>query len=76
MSRAVAYLNVGPGRWSGTGFLVSENLLLTNAHVVPQADLLEHTSVSFNYENDEAGAAQTPAPSGRKDRKRIGRTRS
>ena len=60
VSRAVAYLNVGPGRWSGTGFLVSENLLLTNAHVVPQSDLLEHTSVSFNYENDEAGAAQTP----------------
>jgi hypothetical protein len=60
-SRAVAYLDVGPGRWSGTGFLVSENLLVTNAHVVPGADLLEYTSVLFNYELDEAGVSQTPA---------------
>lgn len=59
-SRAVAYLDVGAGRWSGTGFLVSENLLLTNAHVVPRADLLEQTSVLFDYEFDEAGAARTP----------------
>jgi V8-like Glu-specific endopeptidase len=61
VSSAVAYLDVGQGRWSGTGFLVSEDLLLTNAHVVPHADLLEQTSVLFNYESDEKGASRTPA---------------
>ncbi|MFD3374827.1 MULTISPECIES: trypsin-like peptidase domain-containing protein [unclassified Streptomyces] len=41
--------------WTGTGFLVSDDLLLTNEHVLPQEDLLEGTRFLFNYEDDPAG---------------------
>lgn len=60
-SRAVAYLDVRSAGWSGTGFLVSENLLLTNYHVLPRSELLEDTAIVFNYESDENGAPQSHA---------------
>ncbi|MFI1104758.1 trypsin-like peptidase domain-containing protein [Streptomyces melanogenes] len=43
------------GHWTGTGFLVADDLLLTNEHVLPHADLLGSTRFVFNYEDDSAG---------------------
>ena len=60
VARSVAYIGVQSGydRWSGTGFLVAEDLLLTNNHVLPSADLLQHSLFRFNYEDDFRGHAQ------------------
>jgi hypothetical protein len=60
-SRAVAYLEVNAGGWSGSGFLVSEDLLLTNSHVIPRSELLKQTTIYFNYECDEDGVAKPTA---------------
>lgn len=38
------------GRWSGTGFLVGRNLLLTNHHVLNSMDVALAARVDFNYE--------------------------
>ncbi|WP_446371182.1 trypsin-like peptidase domain-containing protein [Coleofasciculus sp. G3-WIS-01] len=46
--------------WSGSGFLIGANLLLTNHHVLPSADLLPHTIFRFNYEENFQGEAQQP----------------
>jgi V8-like Glu-specific endopeptidase len=56
-SRPVAYIEVRDGRtrWSGTGFLVSPELLLTNAHVLPRQEVLANAIFRFNYEDDEHG---------------------
>ncbi|MFC4855371.1 trypsin-like peptidase domain-containing protein [Actinophytocola glycyrrhizae] len=43
--------------WSGTGFLVGPDLLLTNNHVLPRADLVLHTTFRFNH---QAGADGGP----------------
>jgi V8-like Glu-specific endopeptidase len=59
-SRAVAYLEISSGGWSGTGFLVSEDLLMTNFHVLPRPELLDETTVMFNYESDEKGTPKPP----------------
>ncbi|GAA0599491.1 trypsin-like peptidase domain-containing protein [Streptomyces crystallinus] len=45
----------GAGRWTGTGFLVADDLLLTNHHVLPHPDLLGGARFLFNYEDDPAG---------------------
>ena len=60
VARSVAYIGVQSGyeRWSGTGFLVAEDLLLTNNHVLPSADLLLNSIFRFNYEDDFRGRAQ------------------
>ncbi len=53
-SRSVAYIEVSSGseKWSGTGFMISPNLLITNHHVIPQANLLSNTVFRFNYQLD------------------------
>jgi len=61
VARSTAYIGVHSSdeRWSGTGFLVTEDLLLTNNHVLPSADLLKNALFRFNYEDDFLGHAQT-----------------
>lgn len=60
VARSVAYVGVqcSNERWSGTGFLVSQNLLLTNNHVLPRQELLPNTLFRFNYEENFLGEAQ------------------
>lgn len=59
-ARSVAYIGVQSNseRWSGTGFLVAEDLLLTNHHVLAEANLLANSIFRFNYEDDFEGYAQ------------------
>jgi len=56
-ARAVCHIEVREGAtgWTGTGFLVSDDLLLTNEHVLPRKDLLADARFLFNYEDDPAG---------------------
>ncbi|MEB3215893.1 MAG: trypsin-like peptidase domain-containing protein [Nostocales cyanobacterium 94392] len=60
VSRSVAYIGVRNSQesWSGTGFLVAQNLLLTNNHVLPNSDLLSGTIFRFNYEENFQGESQ------------------
>ena len=60
VARATAYIGVKSEdeRWSGTGFLVAEDLLLTNNHVLPSAELSHNALFRFNYEDDFLGHAQ------------------
>lgn len=60
VARSVAYIDVQDGgkRWSGTGFLVAKDLLLTNNHVLPSADVSANSVFRFNYEDDFQGKAQ------------------
>jgi hypothetical protein len=55
--RAVAILSVDgenyegvEGQWSGTGFIVGRNLLLTNHHVLNSIGVTHSARVEFNYE--------------------------
>lgn len=57
------------GAWSGTGFLVAPNILLTNHHVLNSAAVAETAEVAFDYEL----SAQSLA-SGRKTEPAPGRT--
>ncbi len=61
-SRSVAYIGVQTSirRWSGTGFLIASDLLLTNHHVIESADLLPNALFRFNYEENFRGEAQEP----------------
>jgi V8-like Glu-specific endopeptidase len=52
-SRSVCYVTVPGG--SGSGFLVQENLLMTNNHVIPDKNILEDCEFVFNYQNDIKG---------------------
>ncbi len=63
VARSVAYIGVRTSEksWSGTGFLITPNLLLTNNHVIPNPDVLSHTLFRFNYEENFSGEAQTPS---------------
>ena len=56
-SRPVCHVVVDAGvaRWTGTGFLISDSLLITNEHVLPEARLLADTRFDFGYEDDAAG---------------------
>jgi V8-like Glu-specific endopeptidase len=56
--RAVARVIV-PGKWRGTGFMVSQSLLLTNNHVLPSAALANMAQIEFNYQLDYQGNPQT-----------------
>jgi V8-like Glu-specific endopeptidase len=60
VARSVAYVRVrtSKSRWSGTGFLVAQDLLLTNNHVLPDSHLLSDTIFRFNYEDNFYGEAQ------------------
>jgi V8-like Glu-specific endopeptidase len=60
VSHPVSYIQTRSSHesWSGTGFLVTEDLLLTNNHVLPSADILQNTIFRFNYEDDFQGHAQ------------------
>jgi V8-like Glu-specific endopeptidase len=56
VGRAVAYLTT-PG-WSGTGFLISEDLLITNAHVIPDRGTAVGARVRFNFQRSWSGRAR------------------
>lgn len=43
------------GSWSGTGFLVSENILLTNHHVLNSPQVAQNAVTIFNYQVSEGG---------------------
>jgi V8-like Glu-specific endopeptidase len=62
VARSVAYISVrlGLNCWAGTGFLITPDVLLTNNHVVPMADLLPNTLIRFNYEEDFQRNSQQP----------------
>lgn len=51
-SRPVAYIKVvsETEEWSGTGFMISPGLIITNHHVLPKWDLLSKTTFRFNYQ--------------------------
>ncbi len=59
VARCVAYVRVSTGAesWSGTGFLVGPDLLLTAAHVLPSADLVPHSAFWFEEAADRTGRA-------------------
>lgn len=56
-SRSIAYIEVASnkGKWSGTGFMISSDLLLTNHHVLPDKSLLTECVFRFNYQEDILG---------------------
>ncbi len=60
VARSVAYIGVRTNteRWSGTGFMISPDLILTNHHVVPNPDLLTSALFRFKYEENFRGEAQ------------------
>ena len=62
VARSVSYVRVRTAQkwWSGTGFLISQDLLLTNNHVLDSLELLADTIFRFNYEEDFQGQAQSP----------------
>jgi len=56
-ARGVAFVEVNEGRhgWTGTGFLVGPDLLLTNHHVIGSDREAAAASATFGYELDERG---------------------
>ena len=60
VARSVTYIGVNKPiePWSGSGFLITRDLILTNHHVIPSADLLPYTIFRFNYEENFRGEAQ------------------
>lgn len=56
---SVAFLDVrqADARWSGTGFLVAPDVLLTNHHVIGDAAAARGVTVRFGYEDDVDGTA-------------------
>lgn len=59
-ARAVGRVNIrderGTVRGYGTGFLVSPSLLLTNHHVLPNADTARNSVIEFNFQDGIDGA--------------------
>jgi hypothetical protein len=53
-SRPVARVRLSDGS-SGTGFLVANDLLITNNHVLPDRDVARSAAVQFNYQQTLAG---------------------
>ncbi|HEX8556637.1 MAG TPA: DNA/RNA non-specific endonuclease [Pyrinomonadaceae bacterium] len=45
----------GRGRWVGTGFLISDSVLLTNHHVINSPDTARNAECVFNYQRDPEG---------------------
>lgn len=56
VARSVVYIGVRIG--SGTGFMVTPNLVLTNNHVLADAEVVKSTLFRFNYEENFQGEAQ------------------
>jgi endonuclease G len=58
-AKAIARIRVrradGSGEWYGTGFLVAPGLLLTNHHVLANADQAALAIAEFNFEHDLHG---------------------
>lgn len=53
--RPVARVSLFGGRKTGTGFLISPDLFLTNFHVVPDPEIATNTELEFDFETDLAG---------------------
>jgi len=43
------------GNWAGTGFLISDNIVLTNHHVINSTDTARNAQCIFNYQRDPQG---------------------
>jgi V8-like Glu-specific endopeptidase len=61
-SRAVAHLVVreAGSNWSGTGFLLTEDLMITNHHVLPDSKKAASTVFRFNYQDGPDGRPLLP----------------
>lgn len=59
---SVAFIHVRHGRkqWTGTGFLITEDLLLTNHHILPEADHAEGAVYRMNYQDHPDGTPDSP----------------
>lgn len=59
VSKAVAKLVVvqGDKEWSGTGFMLADDLLVTNHHVLPNKDAALGCGFSFNFQDIMGGGA-------------------
>jgi hypothetical protein len=55
-ARAVCLIDTG--EWTGTGFLVSQSLVMTNEHVLPKASIARSARFLFNYQVSEDGVEQ------------------
>lgn len=53
-------ISIDGERAFGTGFMVAKNLMLTNWHVFPSADVARDSEVHFEYELDTGGREMTP----------------
>ncbi len=53
-AKPVALVRASTG--TGTGFLIDGNLLVTNNHVIPSAEVAAAASVTFGYEQTESGS--------------------
>ncbi|MFM9109835.1 MAG: trypsin-like peptidase domain-containing protein [Prochlorococcaceae cyanobacterium] len=62
VARAVGRVHIGDGdgdsQGFGTGFLVAPRLLLTNHHVLADADQARHSKVEFNFQEGPSGELQ------------------
>lgn len=60
IARSVVYIGVRQSsrRWSGTGFIVSPDIVLTNHHVIPDRETLSQTIIRLNYEESFDGQSQ------------------
>lgn len=58
VQRAVAKVTVNPPGWSGTGFMVSRSLFLTNNHVIRNTTDAANARMRFNYQYDHDGNDQ------------------
>ena len=57
-ARAVVRINVGTGL--GTGFLIENNYIITNNHVIPDLATAAKAKVQFNYQSDWQGVILKP----------------